>query len=74
MPAVAGNKTITKYIFLLLNLLCIFHSFLGHVLFPGSTRSFDTTTGSNFIPFQNVAQTKPIVRLDANGNLKTSGN
>lgn len=46
---------------------------VGHVLFPGSNRAFDTTTGVNHVPFINVALTKPIVRLDLNGNLRTSG-
>jgi hypothetical protein len=67
MPAVVGNKPYydqSNHVFVL---------FIGHVLFPGTDRNFDTTSASNFIPFQNVTQTKPVVRLDLSDNFKTSG-
>ena len=46
---------------------------LGHVLFPGSSRHFTTSTGSTFIPFPKVTQAKPAVRLENRGNLRVSG-
>ncbi|CAF3579036.1 unnamed protein product [Rotaria sp. Silwood1] len=45
----------------------------GHVLFPGTNRNFNTTTGSTFLSYPNASQTKPIVRLEHSGNLKISG-
>ncbi|CAF3519050.1 unnamed protein product [Rotaria sordida] len=48
-------------------------SVAGHVLFPSTNRNFNTTTGSSFLSYPNVSQTKPIVRLEHSGNLKSSG-
>ncbi len=68
MPSVAGKIYYEIYLSSAKFRLC-----LGHVLFPGTNRTFDTTTGSNFIPFRNVSLTKPVVRLDLNGHMKASG-
>ncbi|CAF0850225.1 unnamed protein product [Rotaria sordida] len=48
-------------------------SVAGHVLFPGSSRSFNTSTGSTFKPFPKISQAKPIPRLENSGSLKLSG-
>ncbi|CAF3541128.1 unnamed protein product [Rotaria sp. Silwood1] len=45
----------------------------GHVLFPGSSRSFSTSTGSTFQPFPKTSNVKPIPRLENRENLKVSG-
>ncbi|CAF3335042.1 unnamed protein product [Rotaria socialis] len=50
-----------------------FPSVTEHVLFPGSSRDFSTSTGSTFVPFPKVSQTRPAHRLENRGNLKLSG-
>ncbi|CAF4247026.1 unnamed protein product [Rotaria magnacalcarata] len=50
-----------------------FPSVTEHVLFPGSSRDFRTSTGSTFVPFPKVSQTRPVHRLENRGNLKLSG-
>ena len=45
----------------------------GHVLFPGANRQFDTTSGSSFVSYRNVATIKPAVHLEPSGNLQVSG-
>ncbi|CAF4250040.1 unnamed protein product [Rotaria sp. Silwood2] len=45
----------------------------GHVLFPGSSRCFSTSTGSTFKPFPKVLQARPVPRVENSGNLIASG-
>jgi hypothetical protein len=42
-------------------------------MFPDSSRSFSTSSGSTFVPFLKVPQTKPAIRLENRGNLRPSG-
>jgi hypothetical protein len=42
---------------------------LGHILFPGSNRRFDTTNAATFVPHEEVSKAKPTVKLEPNASL-----
>ncbi|CAF1360382.1 unnamed protein product [Rotaria magnacalcarata] len=45
----------------------------GHILFPGTDRNFNTTSGSTFLSYPSGSHVKPAVHLEHSGNLKISG-